>query len=69
MLISARKASNDKIINEIKQCLVEMDQNQLEIILNAIQNQSLNSTIGTISKLRLSSDEISDRWIKRNAKN
>lgn len=45
-----------------------MDQNQLEIILNAIQNQSLNSTIGTISKLRLSSDEISDRWIKRNAK-
>ncbi|RGB29925.1 hypothetical protein C1646_712520 [Rhizophagus diaphanus] len=44
------KHQNDKIINEIKQCLAEMDQNQLEIILNAIQNQSLNSTIGTISK-------------------
>lgn len=40
------KHKNDKMINEIKQCLAEMDQNQLEIILNTIRNQSLNSTIG-----------------------
>ncbi|GET54927.1 hypothetical protein RIR_jg9925.t1 [Rhizophagus irregularis DAOM 181602=DAOM 197198] len=39
-----KKSQRDKIINEINKCLAEMDQNQLEIILNVIQSQSLNLT-------------------------
>jgi hypothetical protein len=40
-----KKNQRDEIINEINECLVEMDQNQLEIVLNTIKNQFLNLTM------------------------